>query len=250
MSRRKRMMEDLDQDIRDHLERETQDNIERGMSPEEAHYAALRKFGNVTRIKEETREVWSFVWLEQLLQDVRFGLRMLRKSPGFTLVAVLTLALGIGANTAIFSVVNAVLLRPLPYGNSSRLVWAWGNFERVHEAAVSPPDFVSYRSQNRSFERLSAYFVEGAEPENLSAGGHGEQVQGVMVSSGFFETLGARPLVGRTLSLADEEVTEPQAVVLSYHLWQQQFGGDPATVGRSVNFLGSVTVVGVMGPDF
>src|SRR5258708_27733571 len=114
MNRRKRMREDLDQDICEHIERETQDNIERGMAAEEARYAAVRKFGNVMRVKEETREVWGFVWLEQLLQDIQFGLRMLRKSPGFAAVGLLSFALGIGADTAIFCLFDAAMLRALP----------------------------------------------------------------------------------------------------------------------------------------
>ena len=158
MSRRKRMMEHLDQDICDFIERETQDNIERGMSPEEAHYAAMRKFGNVTRVKEETREVWSFVWLEQFWQDVRYGLRQLRRNPGFTAVAALTLALGIGANTAIFSVITVVLLTPLPFPHPDRLVQIWEKNPHIglDQGVVSPYNFLDWQSQSHDFEAMAA----------------------------------------------------------------------------------------------
>src|ERR1700704_5640810 len=173
MNRRKRMMDDLDQDIREHIERETQDNIERGMTPEEARYAAVRKFGNVMRVKEDTREVWSFVWLEQLLQDIRFGLRLLRKSPGFTAVSILTLALGIGANTAIFSVVNAVLLQPLPYPNANRLAIIWSQWGNETRGPGSGPELVELRKRSQAFDEIGGIWVTSgtitgtAEPEQV-----------------------------------------------------------------------------------
>jgi putative ABC transport system permease protein len=151
------LLSDLDQDIRDHSDRETQDNIDRGMSPEEACYAALRKFGNVARVKEEKREVWSFGWLEQLWQDIRYGLRLLAKSRGFTAVAVLTLALGVGGNTAIFSAVYAVLLKPLPFKDPGRLVFV----EKKNPPRgwvrnpISPVEILAWRSESGAFEDLA-----------------------------------------------------------------------------------------------
>ena len=249
MWRRKRMMEELDADIREHIETETQDNLERGMPPEEAQYAAMRKFGNVTRVKEDTREVWTVVWFEHLIEDIRFGLRMLRKNPGFSFVAVLTLALGIGANTALFSVVNAVLLRPLPFENSSRLVWSWGNCSLCDQAAVSPADFPDYRAQSHSFEHYGAMAGENSL-FNLAGGDKPIQIEGSMVTAGFFDALGIQPRYGRAFELSDEKTTDPQVVILSHHLWQDRFGSDPNLIGKSITLDDKTrTVVGVLAND-
>jgi putative ABC transport system permease protein len=184
-----------------------------------------------------------------LLQDLKFALRTLAKSPGFTLVAILTLALGIGANTAIFSVVNAVLLRPLPFKNPARLAWSWGSCALCDHAAVSPADFLDYRAQNHSFEHYGTMAV-GDSLFNLTGNDKPIQIKGAMVSSGFFEALGIQPRYGRVFNHSDENTTDPEAVILSQHLWQNSFGGDPQVIGKSISLDGkSRTVVGVLPAD-
>ncbi len=205
MTRRKPMMEELDRAIRDHLERETQDNIERGMSPEEARYAAVRKFGNLTRIKEAAWEVWSVVWLDQLLQDVRFGLRMLRKSPGFTAAAVLTLALGIGANTAIFSLVNTLMLKSLPYSHPERMGTI---YTRV---TGSRPSDERHHLNGEQWELLrdnvpslmSAVSGIRASGGNLQAGSQVRYLHAGRISAHYLDVLGSHPLIGRNFSDAE-----------------------------------------------
>jgi len=240
MNRRKRMLEDLDQDIRDHIEVETQDNIARGMSPEEARYAAWRKFGNVTRVKEETREVWSFVWLEQLLQDIRLGFRMLRKSPGFTAVAILTLALGIGANTAIFSVINGVLLSPLPYKDPQQLV--------VMKEHDSLPNVMDIQTQARSFSEGGGINVE---PMDYTGATEPVQVRVGHINAGFLEMLGVQPILGRIISPAEDVQGAPRLAMVSNHFWQDYLGSDPHAVGATIQLAGNFyTVIGVMPASF
>lgn len=250
MRRSKRMLEELDEDIRDHIEIETRDNIDRGMSPEEARYAAMRKFGNVTRIREDTREVWSMVWLEQLLQDGRFGLRMLRKRPGLTAVAVLTLALGIGANTYIFSVVDALVFRAMEFSEPARLVALW---ERVPSAGlnrneVAPANFLDWKQQNHVFDHIAAYSWWNA---NLGGVERPEHLHGFLVTPDYFATVEAQPMLGRTFLPEEGTPGKDLVAVLSYELWRNHFAADPAIVGKPVLLNGvEYTVVGVMEANF
>lgn len=244
----KRMLEDLDQDIREHIEMETQDNIERGMSPEEARYAAVRKFGNVTRVKEETREVWSFVWLEQLWQDIRHGLRMLRKSPGFAAIAILTLALGIGANTSLFSMVNGVLLNPLPYPDSDQVVSADNWYPGYGEDSISYPDFLDWVRLNHTFSSLAAYRRTSF---NLTGQGETEHVSAMETSANFFPLLGVNPIMGRGFSSDEDQLNGPPAVILSGGFWKMKFGSSPDIIGKALRLDGAdYTVVGVIPESF
>ena len=184
-----------------------------------------------------------------LLQDIRYGIRMLLKNPGFAAVAVLTLALGIGANTAIFSVIDAVLLRPLPFRNSSRLVWAWGKFSLGSQAAVSPADFLDYRVQNHVFERWGAIGLENML-FNLAGNDRPQQVKASLVTEGFLEALGLRLELGRSFLASDEQSKDPQVVILSQHLWKERFGGDSSVIGKRLRLdAGYMTVVGVLRND-
>ena len=246
--RRRRMMEALDEDICDHIERETQDNIERGMPPEEARYAAMRKFGNVMQVKEETRDVWSLIWLEQLLEDIRFGLRLLRKNPGFTAVAMLTLALGIGANAAVFSVVYAVLLRPLPYAEPSRLVVLNEATPKVGDVSVSYQNFLDWRAASHTFSQMAA--VHSVD-FNLAGVTQPENISGDAVSPNFLSMMGVRPILGRDFDASEEKAGTGPVLLLSYALWQSHLGGDPNVVGKTIALDGrSFTIVGVLPPNY
>jgi putative ABC transport system permease protein len=182
--------------------------------------------------------------------DIRYALRGMGRSPGFTAVALLILALGIGANSAIFSVVNGVLLQPLPYPHSSRLVWGWGTFKLGNIAAISAPDFVDYRSASRNFEHLAAFSVQN-NLENLAGGSEPVQVSAAIVTAGFLDTLGARPLIGRAFTQADEQEHVPQVAILSAALWRQRFGADPNVIGKVISLGGQgVRIVGIAPAGF
>src|SRR5262245_34025527 len=202
--------------------------------------------------RRSTSAFWDALWLQpkrledEMFQDLRFGVRMLFKNPGFTTIAVLTLALGIGANTAIFSVINAVLLRPLPYGEADRLVFVghtWGGAPRI----ISSLNYLDCRDQNRVFENTALVLWWGA---NRTGQGQPERLTGLQVSAGFVETLKTQPILGRAFSPEDDRPGHGQVVILSYGLWQRRFGGDPQVLGRSITLDDKIySIIGVAPAD-
>ena len=249
--RRRKLADEIDEEVRIHIEMEEEENLERGMSAEEAHYAALRRFGNVTQAQETSREAWGWPWLETLLQDLRYGLRQLRRNPGFTAVAVLTLALGIGANTAIFTLIDSLMLRPLPVRRPGQLVQLWlsNPHSQIQQGLFSVPMFEELRQRQEVFSSLAAY-----GGPILPVEVNDEPVLGIieMVTPGYFSTLGTSPLFGRFFGLGGVG-TDSHVVptVISYQFWQAHFGGNRDVLGKTIEVNGHPwTIVGVARKDF
>jgi predicted permease len=246
--RKAELERELDDELRFHLEKEIEQNLTRGMSPDEARRAALRSFGGVEQVKEKSRDVRGVRVVEELLQDVRYSLRVLLRKPGFTLTVIITLALGIGANTAIFSVVNAVLLRELPLRRPDEVMQVWSTRTDRDKAPFTVPDFIDYREQNQTLDQIAAFCNVGL---NLAGNEKTERLQAMRVSANLFELLGVDAGVGRLLVPEDDDPARKQVTVLSYESWQKRFGGDPQVVGRELNLDGeSYTVVGVLPSRF
>jgi putative ABC transport system permease protein len=244
--KRGRVEQDLSEELRFHLEKLAEENVAKGMTREEARYASLRELGGVEQIKEECRDMRRVDWIENCLQDARYGVRMLARNRSFAVVAIFTLALGIGANTAIFSVVDTVLLRPLPFKDPSRLVWATERFQATHGAAVViSPDFTGWKNRNQVFEQIGAF--GGGAGANLTGVGEPTRVSVANVTAGLFPMLGVQPIAGRTFLPAEGKQGQNHVALLNEALWRGRFGADLHTLGKTVRLDNAAyAVVGVM----
>ncbi|HMG87326.1 MAG TPA: ABC transporter permease [Terracidiphilus sp.] len=240
LAHRRKFDADLEEEMQLHLDLRQQEHLESGMTTDSARAAARRRFGNVTALREKSHMAWGWQWFEILVQDVRYGLRMLRKNPGFSSVAVLTLALGIGANTAIFSVINGVLLSPLPYRNPQQLV-----VMREHD---SPPDVADIQRWAHAFSEGGGINVQKMD---YTGGSEPVQVRTGLVDAGFLETLGVQPMLGRIISPVEDMKGAPRLAVASYSFWQNFLGSDPHALGKTIPLGGNTyTVIGVMPASF
>jgi predicted permease len=240
---------DLERELRSDLELEEEEQREGGLSPEEARCAARRAFGNKTLIREQAHEAWGWAPIERLAQDIRFAVRQFLRNPGFAAACILTVALGIGATTTIYSVADALLFRPLPYANSSRIVRIWNTFapRGMMEIPLSEPEFLEYR-QSRSFAHIAGFSVGAL---TLTGSGDPMRVQASWVTSDFFEVMGTDLVQGRVFTSDEQQTGHSQVAILSHRLWQSHFGSDPDIIGRSIVLNDhTCTVVGVMPVGF
>jgi predicted permease len=245
LARARRLSRDLDREIAFHLAERVDELVAAGMSREEAERTARRRFGNPTALKERTRDVDVLGWLESILADLRYAVRALRRSPGFAAVAILSLGLGIGANTAIFSIVDAVMLRSLPVVRPQELLLVTMGGQRAH---VTNPIWEQLRDRQEVF---SGVFAIGDEDFDLAGGGEVRRVSGAWVSGAFFSTLGVPAAAGRLLAAADDVRGCPAIAVLGHDLWRNEYAGDPSVVGRPISLDGHpFTIVGVAAPGF
>ncbi|MGB6482263.1 MAG: ABC transporter permease [Candidatus Acidiferrales bacterium] len=248
--RRRKFDSEMDEEIRLHLELREKEHAANGFSAEEAYMTARKNFGNTLALREASHDSWGWAWFEHLSQDLRFAFRMLRKNPGFTAIAILTLALGIGANTAIFSFVYGVLLAPLPYQNPSQLVVLNETTPKVGDVSVSYPNFQDWRTQNHAFSQM-AYVQEMSF--NLAGAGvsQPENIIGDAASPNFLSMMGVRPLLGRDFDPSEEKPGTAPVVLLSYPLWQSHFGADRNVLGRTITLDGrSFTIIGVLPANY
>ncbi|MBV8072171.1 MAG: ABC transporter permease, partial [Acidobacteriaceae bacterium] len=247
--RRRELEDDLQEELNSHLAMDVRERMERGEQPLQAQAAARRQFGNLGLVKDVARDNWGFGWLEQAMQDVRYALRTLRQAPLFTVTLVLTLALGLGSTTAIFSVVDAILLRPLPFSQPERLAMIWEippGSKKPNVVALN--NFVAWKQRSRSFESMAAFFQL---PMNLLGDGETEQVPGLAVTSEFFQVLGTPPLLGRVFRPAEYFRDEPKEVILTYGTWQRLFGGRMDVIGKRISInVSHHEIIGVMPPGF
>jgi predicted permease len=252
---RHRRFDDLSISIQEHIQERTDELMEQGMSPTLAGQTARREFGNVALIQERSREVWQWPAIESILADLKLTFRRLRKSPGFAATVLLTLAIGIGANTAVFSVVNSVLLKPLPYPDSGQLVSLWLNAPGAGGLAnfssglqLSPSMFLTFSEHNRSFQSMGIWT---SGKSNVTGVAQPDQVQTEVISDGVLQTLEVPPVLGRWFSSADQDPHGAETVMLSYGYWQRRFGGDRGVIGRAIQVDAQTReIVGVMPRGF
>ncbi|MCI0366607.1 MAG: ABC transporter permease, partial [Phycisphaerales bacterium] len=246
----------MDEELRFHLDARIQHEIASGRRPEEARHAALRAMDGIEQRKEECRDMRHMNVIDNFARDVRYAARTLSHNPGFTLAALLALALGIGANTAVFSVVNSVLLRPLPYADPDRLVMLFNSRPQlgIERGGASMADLLDWRTQSRSFQSIDVIHINLFTNSRFtwtSDGGEPETIVGISVTATFFETLGVQPILGRSFTIGDDQPGRDLTVVLSERLWRRRYGASQAVVGKQVLLNGRLhTIIGVMPGSF